>query len=205
MYQQTVRNRQIERAEKYLKHPSSVDKRSQNDAKRFIRKTSVTSDGEIAGKAVYELNEAAIEKEARYDGFYAVCTNLDDDPSDIAKINHDRWEIEESFRIMKSEFEARPVYLQRDDRISAHFLTCFISLMIYRILEKQLNEEFTCEDIITTLRNMDMREVNDYGYIPNYTRTALTDALHENAGFRTDYELITPKSMSGIIRRSKGL
>jgi transposase len=205
MYQQTVRNRQIERAEKYLKHPSSVDKRSQNDAKRFIRKTSVTSDGEIAGKAVYELNEAAIEKEAGYDGFYAVCTNLDDDPSDIAKINHDRWEIEESFRIMKSEFEARPVYLQRDDRISAHFLTCFISLMIYRILEKQLNEEFTCEDIITTLRNMDMREVNDYGYIPNYTRTALTDALHENAGFRTDYELITPKSMSGIIRRSKGL
>jgi transposase len=205
MYQQTVRNRQIERAEKYLKHPSSVDKHSQNDAKRFIRKTSVTSDGEIAGKAVYELNEAAIEKEAGYDGFYAVCTNLDDDPSDIAKINHDRWEIEESFRIMKSEFEARPVYLQRDDRISAHFLTCFISLMIYRILEKQLNEEFTCEDIITTLRNMDMREVNDYGYIPNYTRTALTDALHENAGFRTDYELITPKSMSGIIRRSKGL
>jgi transposase len=205
MYQQTVRNRQIERAEKYLKHPYSVDKHSQNDAKRFIRKTSVTSDGEIAGKAVYELNEAAIEKEAGYDGFYAVCTNLDDDPSDIAKINHDRWEIEESFRIMKSEFEARPVYLQRDDRISAHFLTCFISLMIYRILEKQLNEEFTCEDIITTLRNMDMREVNDYGYIPNYTRTALTDALHENAGFRTDYELITPKSMSGIIRRSKGL
>jgi transposase len=205
IYQQTIRNRQIERAGKYLKHPSSADKRSQTDAKRFIKKTAVTNDGEIAEKAVYELNEAVIAEEAKYDGFYAVCTNLDDDPAEIAKINHDRWEIEESFRIMKSEFEARPVYLHRDDRIKAHFLTCFISLMIYRILEKQLGENFTCEDIVSTLRNMDVRKVNDYGYIPNYTRTTLTDALHENAAFRTDNELITPKSMAGIIRRSKGL
>ena len=106
---------------------------------------------------------------------------------------------------MKSEFEARPVYLQRDDRIRAHFLTCFISLMIYRILEKQLEKKYTCGDIISTLRDMDVRRLDDYGYIPGYTRTALTDALHENAGFRTDYELITPKSMAGIVGRSKGL
>ena len=205
LYQQTVRNRQVDRAKKYLAHPSFVDKHTLTDAKRFIRKTSFTDDGEIAEKAAYELNDTVIAEEARYDGFYAVCTNLDDDPADIVKINRDRWEIEESFRIMKSEFEARPVYLQRDDRIKAHFLTCFISLLIYRILEKQLNENFTCEDIISTLRNMDMRKLNDHGYIPNYTRTSLTDALHENAGFRTDYELITPKSMAGIIRRSKGL
>ncbi len=143
--------------------------------------------------------------EARYDGFYAVCTNLDEDPTQIAKINHDRWEIEESFRIMKSEFEARPVYLHRDDRIKAHFLTCFISLMIYRILEKQLKEKYICEDIIHTLRDMDMRKLDDYGYLPNYTRTQLTDDLHKSAGFRTDYELITPKSMAGIIRRSRDL
>jgi transposase len=205
MYQQEVRNRQVRRAANYLKHPSTVDKRSQTDAKRFIRKTSFTNDGEIAENNAYELNETAIAEESKYDGFYAVCTNLDDDPSEIAKINHDRWEIEESFRIMKSEFNARPVYLQRDDRITAHFLTCYISLLVYRILEKQLEENFTCEDIITTLRNMDMRKVGDYGYIPNYTRTALTDSLHDNAGFRTDYELITPKSMAGLIRRSKGL
>jgi transposase len=205
MYQQEVRNRQVKRAANYLKHPSAVDKRSQTDAKRFIRKTSFTNDGEIAENNAYELNETAIAEESKYDGFYAVCTNLDDDPSEIAKINHDRWEIEESFRIMKSEFNARPVYLQRDDRITAHFLTCYISLLVYRILEKQLEENFTCEDIITTLRNMDMRKVGDYGYIPNYTRTALTDSLHDNAGFRTDYELITPKSMAGLIRRSKGL
>ena len=204
-YQQTVRNRQIERAKKLIEKPSSADKRSQNDAKRFIKKTPFTSDGEIASRAMYELDEAAIAEESRYDGFYAVCTNLDDDPADIAKINHDRWEIEESFRIMKSEFEARPVYLQRDDRIEAHFLTCFIALMIYRILEKKLGDRYTCEEIIKTLREMDMRKVGEHGYIPSYTRTQLTDSLHENAGFRTDYELITPKSMAGIIRRTKGL
>ena len=204
-YQQTVRSRQIERAKKLIKKPSSADKRSQNDAKRFIKKTPFTNDGEIANRAIYELDEAAIADEARYDGFYAVCTNLDDDPADIAKINHDRWEIEESFRIMKSEFEARPVYLQRDDRIEAHFLTCFIALMIYRILEKKLGDKYTCEEIIKTLREMDMRKVGEHGYIPSYTRTQLTDSLHENAGFRTDYELITPKSMAGIIRRTKGL
>lgn len=204
-YQQTVRNRQIERAKKLIEKPSSADKRSQNDAKRFIKKTSFTNDGEIANRAMYELDEAAIADEARYDGFYAVCTNLDDDPADIAKINHDRWEIEESFRIMKSEFEARPVYLQRDDRIEAHFLTCFIALMIFRILEKKLGDKYTCEEIIKTLREMDMRKVGKQGYIPSYTRTQLTDSLHENAGFRTDYELITPKSMAGIIRRTKGL
>ncbi|MFN2926996.1 IS1634 family transposase [Lachnospiraceae bacterium YH-ros2228] len=204
-YQQTVRNRQIERAKKLIEKPSSADKRSQNDAKRFIKKTPFTNDGEIANRAMYELDEAAIADEARYDGFYAVCTNLDDDPADIAKINHDRWEIEESFRIMKSEFEARPVYLQRDDRIEAHFLTCFIALMIFRILEKKLGDKYTCEEIIKTLREMDMRKVGKQGYIPSYTRTQLTDSLHENAGFRTDYELITPKSMAGIIRRTKGL
>lgn len=205
IYQQTIRNRQVERAIKYLNKPESVDKRSQNDARRFVTKTSLTKDGEVAETAVYELDEAAIAREAQYDGFYAVCTNLDDDPPEIAKINRGRWEIEESFRIMKSEFEARPVYLQRDDRIKAHFLTCFIALLIYRILEKKLGEEYTCEEIIKCLREMDMRKIGNSGYIPVYTRTKLTDALHEYSGFRTDYEITTPKSMAGIIRRTKGL
>ena len=178
IYQRTLRERQIERARKYLKSPSSADKRPQTDARRFIKKTLCTRDGEIAERAAYELNTDAIEEEAKYDGFYAVYTNLDDDPADIARINHDRWKIEESFRIMKSEFEARPVCLQRDDRIRAHFLTCFISLMVYRILEKQLGKKYTCGDIISTLRDMDVRQLDDYGYIPGYTRTALTDALH---------------------------
>lgn len=205
LYQQTIRNRQVERALKALEKPSSLEKHSQTDSKRFIAKTSITSEGEIADNKIYQLNEKAIMEESRYDGFYAVCTNLDDDPLDIAKINHDRWEIEESFRIMKSEFSARPVYLQRDDRIEAHFLTCFIALLIYRILEKQLGEKYTCEEIIETLRKIDMTTIGNEGYKPVYTRTDLTDALHDNAGFHTDYELITNKSMSGIIRRTKGL
>ena len=204
-YQRSLRQRQIERAKKYLDHPSSADKRHQSDARRFIKKTSITSDGEIAEKALYEIDTAAVMEDAQYDGFYAVCTNLDDDPADIAKINHDRWEIEESFRIMKSEFEARPVYLQRDDRIKAHFLTCFIALMIYRIMEKRLGEKYTCEEIIHTLREMDVRKVEDHGFIPCYTRTDLTDDLHKKAGFHTDCEITRPKSMAGIIRRSKGL
>ncbi len=205
LYQQSVRNRQIERAKKLISKPSSADKRSQSDAKRFIKKTPFTDDGVIADKAMYEIDETVIAEEAQYDGFYAVCTNLDDSPAEIAKINHDRWEIEESFRIMKSEFEARPVYLRRDDRIEAHFLTCFIALLIYRIFEKQLDEKFTCEDIIRTLRKMNMRQVDKHGYIPDYTRTELTDLIHEKAGFRTDYEIIGPKAMAGIIRRTKGL
>lgn len=205
LYQRNVRKGQIDRAMRYMEKPSTADRRSQLDAKRFIKKTAFTNDGEIADNALYEIDKDVIAREEMFDGFYAVCTNLDEDPATIAKINHDRWEIEESFRIMKSEFEARPVYLQRDDRIEAHFLTCFVSLMIYRILEKQLKDEYTCEEIIKTLRDMDMREVKDEGFIPCYKRTKLTDALHENAGFRTDYELLTKKSMAGVIRRSKGL
>ena len=204
-YQQKIRDRQVERAKKYIEHPSRIDRKRQNDAKRFITKTSFNSDGEIAENTLYELDEKAVADEAQYDGFYAVCTNLDDDPADIVKINRGRWEIEESFRIMKSEFEARPVYLQRDDRIEAHFLTCFIALLIYRILEKKLNDAFTCQDIIRTLRGMNMRKIGNSGYIPAYTRTKLTDSLHGYAGFRTDYEITTPKSMAGIIRRTKGL
>lgn len=205
LYQQTIRNRQVERARDYIEHPSRIEKKRQNDAKRFISKTSFNSDGEIAEKTLYELDEKAVTKEAQYDGFYAVCTNLDEEPSVIVKINRDRWEIEESFRIMKSEFEARPVYLQRDDRIKAHFLTCYIALMIYRILEKKLDDAFTCSDIIRTLREMNVRKIGNSGYIPAYTRTELTDALHKYTGFRTDYEITTPKSMAGIIRRTKGL
>lgn len=202
-YQETIRNHQIERAKKYLDNPANADRRSQTDAKRFIKKTAITEDGEVASGAIYAINETAILEESKFDGFYAVCTNLDDDPAEIAKINQDRWEIEESFRIMKSEFDARPVFLQRDDRIKAHFLTCFVALMIYRILEKQLKEKYTCEEIIKTLREMDVRKIGKHGYIPNYTRTSLTDALHENAGFRTDFEITTSKTMAGTIRRSK--
>ena len=139
-----------------------------------------------------------------YDGFYAVITNLEDDPAEVIKINRRRWEIEENFRIMKSEFEARPVYVQRDDRIKAHFLTCYISLLVYRLLEKKLDEEYTCSQILETLRGMQMTLLSkESGYIPSYKRTKLTDKLHSIFGFRTDFEFISKSTMRSIIRSTK--
>jgi len=219
-YQESVRNNQIQRAQSLIDHPAKADRSGPNDAKRFIKKNKVTKDGEIAEHRMYELDLNLIAEEARYDGFYASCTNLDDDPMEIIRVNQGRWEIEESFRIMKSEFEARPVYLQRKDRILAHFLTCFISLMIYRILEYRLNQgaieesldkgvvlerRYTCSDIISTLRDMNITRTGTEGYVPTYTRTPLTDAIHEAAGFRTDYEFSTERNVKGYCRRSRGL
>ena len=204
-YQRKIRNRQIERAE--IKISSSEKKRkskTQNDSTRFIKETSVTLDGEIADKTVYEIDIEKINKEAKYDGFYAVITNLDDDVSEIIKINKRRWEIEENFRIMKTEFEARPVYVRRDDRIKAHFLTCYISLLVYRILEKILDNKYTCEEILSTLKSMNMTLLSkNSGYTPSYKRTELTDVLHKKFGFHTDYEFISKAKMRSIIKESK--
>ena len=141
-------------------------------------------EGRKTGKNV----QKRIAEEEMYDGFYAVCTNLEEvgGVDQIIRINKKRWEIEECFRIMKTEFKARPVYLKREDRIKAHFLTCFFALFIFRILEKKLDEKYTCKRIIRTLREMTMYHPGEkLGYLPAYTRTDLTDALHEAAGFRT--------------------
>ena len=203
-YQQKIREKQIERARKALNSKNlKLDKVNQNDYKRFITTTNITEDGEIAEKKVYTINENEIAKEEQYDGFYGVCTNLEDDASEIIKVNQRRWEIEESFRIMKSEFKARPVYLSRDDRIQAHFMTCYISLLIHRILEKKLDEKYTSNDIIETLRSMNLYKEDSEGYIPAYKRTDLTDELHEKSGFRTDYEITTEKNMKKILKNLK--
>ena len=202
-YQRSVRNRQIERAQNLINNPTKISKNRQDDPKRFIKSASVTNDGEIASKKVFSLNTTAIEKEEEFDGFYAVCTILEDDISEIIKINKRRWEIEESFRILKTDFKARPVYLKRDDRIKAHFTTCFLSLLIYRILEHKLNEEYTSEKIITTLREMNVRNLEGIGYIPTYTRTEITDILHEKFNFRTDNEIILPKDIKKILKVNK--
>ena len=204
-YQQKIRSRQLERAQKMMQAPGKIRRgKGQNDPARFIQKTAVTSDGEIAEKNIYELDEERIQEESMYDGFYAVVTNLEEDISEIIKINKQRWEIEENFRIMKSEFEARPVYVQRDDRIKAHFLTCYISLLVYRLLEKRLGEDYTCGQILETLRRMQMTRLNkDSGYIPSYKRTELTDLLHSSFGFRTDFEFVSKSSMRSIIKETK--
>lgn len=205
-YQQKIRNGQIERAQKLIDSGNYKQRpKNQNDPHRFIVREKVTADGEICSEEIVSLNTDAIREEERYDGFYAVCTNLDDaSVEEIIRINQKRWEIEECFRIMKTNFRARPVYLQTESHIRAHFLTCFISLMIYRLLEKELHETYTCDEIIDTLKNMEVsRPGEKLGYIPVYTRTDLTDALHETAGFRTDYEIITDVNMRKVIRASK--
>ncbi len=203
-YQRKIRNSQIERAQKVIyTNPTKIKKCNANDYKRFIHKTSCTPDGEVAEKEIYSIDSALIEKEEAFDGFYGVCTNLEDDVSEIIKINHRRWEIEECFRIMKSEFKARPVYLSNDDRIEAHFTTCFISLIIYRLLEKRLNEKYTCHEIIAGLKDMNFLEVKGEGYTPTYTRTDFTDSLHEAFGFHTDYEIINTNQMKKIFRETK--
>ena len=203
-YQQSIRNRQVERAQKVIDtNPGKLKKCNSNDYKRFISKSHCTENGEVAENESYSIDTDLIAGEAAYDGFYAVCTNLDDDASAIIKVNQRRWEIEESFRIMKSEFKARPVYLQRDDRIEAHFTTCFISLMIYRILEKKLGEKYTCHDIVTGLRDMNFFEITGEGYLPKYTRTDLTDDLHDAFGFRTDYQIVNTKQMKKIFKDTK--
>ena len=202
-YQKAVRTSQIERAQKLINNPSSVSRNRQNDPKRFIKATSVTNDGEVADKKVLTLNQSAIELESAFDGFYAVCTTLEDDISEIIKVNKRRWEIEESFRILKTDFKARPVYLKRDDRIKAHFTTCFLALLIYRILEHKLNNKFTSSQIIDTLRDMNLRELEGVGYIPTYKRTSITNALHSTFKFRTDTEITTLKEMKKILNITK--
>lgn len=203
-YQRQIRNDQIRRAQKKIDtNPSKIIKSNQNDYKRFIKTINCTEDGEIAEKKVHQINEKTIKKEEVYDGFYGTCTNLEAKPSEIIKINKGRWEIEECFRIMKSEFKARPVFLSTENHIKAHFITCFISLVMYRLLENKLENDYSCSQIIENLQNMNFLEANGEGYIPTYMRNDFTDDLHESFGFRTDYQIINHKKMKKIIKKTK--
>ena len=203
-YQRNIRNNQIKRASNLISsNPKKIDKPKQNDFKRFISTTVTTEDGTEATKKQYSINQDVILEEMKYDGFYAVCTNLEDDPIEIIKVNHRRWEIEESFRIMKSEFDARPVYLQREDRIKAHFMICFIALMIFRYLEKKLDYKYTVCEIIDTLRNMLFIDEDGDGFRPIYTRTDLTDLLHDKFKFRTDFQIISNTNLQKIFKLTK--
>lgn len=203
-YQKNIRNNQIERAKKLIeKNPKKIGKAKQNDPKRFIETMSTTTNGEVAEEVHYSINQNIIDEEAKYDGLYAVCTNLEDDVQKIIKVNHNRWEIEESFRIMKTEFNARPVFHTNEDAIKAHFLICFLSLTIYRYLEKKLNEKYTVGDIIDTLRNMNLKLDIPDNYSPNYIRTDLTDDLHDKFNFRTDYEILSEKNLKKICKQTK--
>lgn len=203
-YQKHIRNNQIERVKKLIeKNPKKIGKAKQNDPKRFIETVNTTDSGEVANEVYYSINQSIIDEEAKYDGLYAVCTNLEDSIEDIVKVNHRRWEIEESFRIMKSEFNARPAFHSTEEAIKAHFLICFLSLTIYRYLEKKLEEKYTVGDILDTLRDMNLKLDTKDAYSPNYIRTDLTDDLHEKFGFRTDYEAIREKNLKKICKETK--
>ena len=199
-----VREGQIERAIKMVESgEKTINKKKQNDPKRFIKTDHATKDGEVANQAISYIDESVIADEEKYDGFYAVCTNLDDSVSSIVKANKHRWEIEECFRIMKTDFEARPVYLNRQDRILAHFITCFIALIVYRYLENKLGNVYTIDQILPVLQEMDFMKYEGKGYQPVYTRTTLTDALHEAFGFCTSKEIIPIAKMRNIISQTK--
>ena len=207
-YLSYVRNRQISRAQALIDsgRGNTSKRKSPNDAKRYIKSEYCTSDGELAQIENFSLNQDMIDQESRFDGFYGICTDLEGSAPEIIKINGGRWIIENGFRTMKTDLRARPVYLKRDDRIKAHFLTCFLSLLLYKYLEKKVNrggQYFTTSEIIGTLRDMNFLSVTGEGYIPTYTRTDLTNNLHGSAGFRTDYQIVTKKQMKSIIAQTK--
>lgn len=202
-YMRKIREEQICRAEKAISSSEKAEKKRQTDYKRLITKTSLTDNGELADKHIYSLNEERIHEEEMYDGFYAVATNLEDTPETIIEVNKGRWEIEESFRIMKSEFHARPVYLRKDNRIKAHFTTCFIALTVFRYLEKKLQKKYSCSRIIDGLSDIKFLKLQDDGYLPAYTRNDFTDDLHDTFGFRTDYQIISKSNMRNIFSKTK--
>ena len=203
-FMRRIREGQIERAKRMVDSgEKTINKKKQNDPRRFIKTDHATKDGEVADQTISYIDESVIAEEEKYDGFYAVCTNLDDSVSSIVKANKRRWEIEECFRIMKTDFEARPVYLNRQDRILAHFITCFTSLIVYRYLEKKLDNKYTINQILPALQEMDFMKYEGKGYQPVYTRTELTDALHEAFGFCTSKEIIPIAKMRNIISQTK--
>lgn len=204
-YQASIRQNQIQRAQKMITDSGKPKKnrKNPNDPARFLKKQSFTDNGELAEDEIWQIDQEVIEKEAMYDGFYAVVTNLDDDVQDIIAINKRRWQIEECFRILKSDFDARPVYLRDDDRIKAHFLICFMALLFFRILENKLEYKYTSDQIVGTMKKMNLTLLEGYGYIPSYTRTDITDDLHKLFGFRTDYQITKKQKMRNIIHQTK--
>ena len=205
LYQKTIRDKQVERAQKMLDSGNTKkNRKNPNDPARFIGTAAATKDGEAADIHHY-LDEKKIAEETQYDGLYAVCTDLlDDEVCEILKVSEGRWQIEECFRIMKTDFSARPVYLQDENRIKAHFLICFLALTIYRYIEKKLDSKYTCEDLLDTLKAINFVEVQEQGFIPTYKRDMITDALHDACGFRTDYQFITKSKMKTIEKKSNG-
>ena len=216
-YHHNLKLHQLERATKIVDEANKKNKKAKNkkdierikisknpnDPKRFIKSINMTDNGEVATNIQYEIDNDIFVNEEKYNGLYGITTNLMNDTKTIIKVMNGRWEIEESFRIMKQEFDAGTVYLSREDRIKGHFITCFLSLFIYRYLEHKLDNKYTVSQIVSKLQEMMLLEHKGKGYEPTQTRDDLTDALHRFLGFNTDTEIITYKKIKKIFQNQE--
>lgn len=202
-YLRWLRQRQLDKASDIAQGKINP-RRNPNSPEKYLSTQYATAEGELAIFRTMVVNMQAIRDEESFDGFYAICTDLKLPVSEIIRLNHNRWESEDAFRVLKTDFQARPVYLQTEAHIRAHFLTCFLALTIFRILENRLNHNFTSHQILQTLKDMSLNIIKAEGYKPDYMRTDLTDALHEMAGFRTDTEIVTNKAFKQIMKIIKG-
>lgn len=203
LYQRTLRQQQIDRALKAINNGTARrKKKSPNDASRFIAETHFTDSAEVAQNTSYGLDLEAIEKEARFDGFYAICSNLEDETAvEIIRANSQRWEIEDMFRTLKTEFESRPVYLRRNDRIVAHFITCFLALLIFKTLKMKLNmPDISTAQLRKTLIDMNYLQVRGEGYMPVFEGNDITTAIVGLVAPSLQNQIITMRNMKAIIK-----
>ena len=203
-YQRSVRSRQIERAKKLLelKDPEEI-KKGPNDVKRFLKRTAKTKSGETA-VVEYILDQDKIAEEEKYDGYYAVATNLQDHAKDILAVSNKRYQIEECFRIMKTNFDGRPVNHRLQERIKAHFLICYTALLVYRLLEARLDDQgthVTASNLITTLKNMNVANVHDIEYMALYNGSKALDALTRLTMLPLDRLHYRPKELNSMIKK----
>ena len=202
-YQRHIRNAQIERAKKILNNKNVEDiKKGTHDVTRFIKRTSIGKNGEKASDH-YTIDQSIIDKEEKYDGYYAVATNLDDDAKTILEINSGRYKIEDCFRILKTNFSARPVCHRNRNRIIAHFLVCYTALLIYRLLENKLDQygtHFTTENILETLRNMNVMNTQDAFYTATYKSSHVCTSLNGIFDLGLDKKYYLPKDLNKKIK-----
>lgn len=197
-YQRTIRERQLERAKKLLrlKDPEKI-KKGPNDIRRFLKNTS-------SDTANYVLDMDKIHEEEKYDGFYAVATNLDDSTKDILAVAQNRYKIEDCFRIMKTNFDARPVFLRKPERIRAHFLICYTALLIYRLMECKLDDNLThvtTSNLIKTLRNMNVVNMDDMYYKSIYSGSQVLDALERCFELQLNRKYYRPSDLNKIVKK----
>ena len=197
-YQRTIRERQLERAKKLLrlKDPEKI-KKGPNDIRRFLKNTS-------SDTANYVLDMGKIYEEEKYDGFYAVATNLDDSAKDILAVAQNRYKIEDCFRIMKTNFDARPVFLRKPERIRAHFLICYTALLIYRLMECKLDDNLThvtTSNLIKTLRNMNVVNMDDMYYKSIYSGSQALDALERCFELQLNRKYYRPSDLNKIVKK----